>query len=90
VNAPLADAIRSTYETLRPGSTSFCGCDRCREDVLARAFAQAAPRYADPDALGAAVLRVALAREQGRAELAVIVLDAMRSVSATPRHETAP
>jgi hypothetical protein len=58
--------------------------------VLARALEQAAPRYADPEALGTAVLRVALAREQGRAELVVIVLDAMRSVSATPRHEARP
>lgn len=96
--AVIADAIRSTYDALsstqRPGSGAFCGCDRCRDDVLARALEQAVPRYAGRyagrEALGAAVVRVALAREEGRAELAVIVLDAMRSVSASPRHGTAP
>jgi hypothetical protein len=94
VIAVIADAIRSTYDALsrtqRPAGGAFCGCDRCRDDVLARALAQAVPRYAGQEALGAAVVRVALARDEGRAELAVIVLDAMRSVSASPRHGTAP
>ena len=47
---------------------------------------QARPRYVVGDPLGAAVTRVALERRQQRAELSVIVLDAMRRVAQTPHH----
>jgi hypothetical protein len=47
---------------------------------------KAHPRYIVGDPLGSAVTRVALSRRQLRAELSVIVLDAMRRVAAEPRH----
>ena len=49
---------------------------------LTMAMNQAHPRYVVGDPLGAAVTRVALDRRQLRAELSVIVLDAMRRVAA--------
>lgn len=78
--------MRDAYEALRVTDPSFCGCARCREDVLTMAMNQARPHYAVGDPLGAAVTRVALARRQLRAELSVIVLEAMRRVAAAPRH----
>jgi competence protein ComFB len=82
----LEEAVRHAYDALRSTDPSFCGCSRCEEDVLTMAMNQAHPRYIVGDPLGSAVTRVALSRRQLRAELSVIVLDAMRRVAAEPRH----
>jgi hypothetical protein len=82
----LEEAARDAYEALRGTDPSFCGCSRCQEDVLTMVMNQAHPRYIVGDPLGSAVTRVALSRRQLRAELSVIVLDAMRRVAAEPRH----
>ena len=82
----LEEAVREAYDALRITDPLFCGCVRCREDVLTMAMNQARPHYVVGDPLGSAVTRVALARRQLRAELSVIVLDAMRRVAAAPRH----
>jgi hypothetical protein len=85
INA-LEEAIIEAYGALRETGPSFCGCARCREDVITMALNQARPRYVVGDPLGAAVTRVALTRDQMRAELSVIVLEAIRRVGAAPRH----
>jgi competence protein ComFB len=82
----LEEAVRATYDAIRSADATFCGCVRCRDDVMAMALNQARPRYMVGDPLGAAVTRVALDRRQLRAELSVIVLDAMRRVGASPHH----
>jgi late competence development protein ComFB len=85
INA-LEEAIIEAYGALRDAGPAFCGCARCREDVITMALNQARPRYVVGDPLGAAVTRVALNRDQMRAELSVIVLEAIRRVGAAPRH----
>lgn len=82
----LEEAVRATYDALRSADPAFCGCERCRADVMTLVLNQARPRYVVGDPLGAAVTRVALDRRQMRAELSVIVLDAMRRVAQTPHH----
>jgi competence protein ComFB len=82
----LEEAVRETYDALRSADPKFCGCQRCRDDVMTLVLNQARPRYVVGDPLGAAVTRVALDRRQQRAELSVIVLDAMRRVAETPHH----
>jgi len=82
----LEEAVRETYDALRSADPSFCGCQRCRDDVMTLVLNQARPRYVVGDPLGAAVTRVALERRQQRAELSVIVLDAMRRVAQAPHH----
>lgn len=82
----LEEAVRATYESLRSAEPAFCGCARCRDDVMTLVLNQARPRYVVGDPLGAAVTRVALDRRQMRAELSVIVLDAMRRVAESPHH----
>jgi hypothetical protein len=82
----LEEAVRATYDALRSADPAFCGCARCRDDVMTLALNQARPRYVVGDPLGAAVTRVALDRRQMRAELSVIVLDAMRRVAQDPHH----
>ena len=82
----LEEAVRETYDAIRSTDVKFCGCERCRDDVMTLALNQARPRYVVGDPLGAAVTRVALDRRQLRAELSVIVLDAMRRVAQQPHH----
>ena len=59
---------------------------RMRDDVITHTLNQARPRYISGSLIGSAVTRVALSHGQARAELAVLVLDAMRRVTARPRH----
>jgi competence protein ComFB len=82
----LEAAALDAYEELRSSEPTFCGCQRCREDVLALVLNQAHPRYVVGDPLGAAVTRVALTRRQLKVELSVIVLAAIRRVAAAPHH----
>ena len=82
----LEAAAHDAYDELRSAEPTFCGCDRCRDDVLAMVLNQAHPRYVVGDPLGAAVTRVALTRLQLKVELSVIVLAAIRQVAAEPHH----
>ncbi|HJU90042.1 MAG TPA: late competence development ComFB family protein [Gemmatimonadaceae bacterium] len=77
--------IGELYDELRRANPEFCGCEHCREDVLTYTLNQAQPRYSGT-ATGQALISVDLQSDQRRAELSVIVLDAMRRVAANPRH----
>ncbi len=82
----LEEVVRTTYDSLRTTNPDFCGCEACREDVIALVLNQTHPRYVVGNALGAAVTRVALSGHQMQAELSVVVLDAMQRVDRAPRH----
>ena len=86
INA-LEEAVGQAYDELRPVHPEVCGCDRCRADVLTYALNQARPRYVVGDPLGSTVTRVTLSRDQAKAELAVIVLDAMKRIARKPHHD---
>jgi hypothetical protein len=88
INA-LEEAVRATHRSLLRSNVEFCACPRCADDVAMLALNQAKPRYVD-SAIGAAVTRVALSTDAARAELAVLVFNAMRTVAANPRHDARP
>ena len=85
----LEEIVDEVFETLRGRDARFCSCAQCRDDVVTHTLNNARPRYISGSLIGSAVTRVALSHEQARAEMAVLVLDAMRRVSANPRHATA-
>jgi competence protein ComFB len=85
INA-LEEAVEQAYGELKPIHPELCGCDRCKADVMTFALNQARPRYVVGDPLGSTVTRVTLSRDQAKAELAVIVLDAMMRVARKPHH----
>jgi competence protein ComFB len=87
INA-LEEAVEQVYGELKPIHPELCGCDRCKADVLTFALNQARPRYVVGDPLGSTVTRVTLSRDQAKAELAVIVLDAMMRVARQPHHSS--
>lgn len=81
------NAIRSVYESLLKTQAEFCTCERCREDVVTLALNNTRPRYVSgAPGVGEVVTGVNLSLDRARAELTVVVLDAMRKVSANPRH----
>lgn len=83
----LEGAVLSIYRELRAQHPQFCACESCQADVLAFALNVAHPRYTAGGDMGQALIAVDLQRDQTRATLAVIVLDAMRRVAANPRHQ---
>jgi competence protein ComFB len=85
INA-LEEVVRATHDQLLQKYTQYCSCARCRDDVALLALNQAKPRYVVGDPLGAAVTRVALSQDSAKAEMAVLVFDAMRKVAERPRH----
>jgi competence protein ComFB len=86
INA-IEGALRSVYGTLLKQQPSFCACEQCRDDVIAFALNNTKPRYVSGNPpLGLIVTDVNLSYDQVRAELTVVLLDAMRKVAASPRH----
>jgi len=85
INA-LEEVVRDTYLDLRERDADFCRCQQCQDDVLTLAMNNAKPRYVAEAPLGAAVTRVALSQDGAKAEIAVVVMEAMRKVAGRPRH----
>jgi len=84
----LEGTVVALYDELRAQNPELCACDNCRTDVIAFALNAARPRYSGGTDVGQALISVDLQRDQTRAALAVIVLDAMRRVAANPRHKS--
>lgn len=82
----LEDVLKATFEQMRRREAGFCACTQCRDDVITHALNKARPRYINSSLIGAAVTRVELEQGQARAEMAVLIYEAMRCVAANPRH----
>ena len=82
----LETVIEEIYHELRGKNPDYCACELCQSDVLAFALNHSRPRYSGGTTTGQALISVDLQKDQTRAELAVVVLDAMRRVAAAPRH----
>jgi late competence development protein ComFB len=82
----LEDAVHEVFFRLRDMEAGYCHCAQCKDDVITHALNHAKPRYISGAAVGSAVTRVALTRDQAQAEVAVLVLEAMRRVQRNPRH----
>jgi competence protein ComFB len=81
------DHVMTAYDTLRPHFPAFCGCELCRDDVLTFALNRVPPRYVTRRE-GAVVTEVSLEKEQSRAAIEVIVMEALRKISVAPRCRT--
>ncbi|HET7583375.1 MAG TPA: late competence development ComFB family protein [Gemmatimonadaceae bacterium] len=86
----LEDVVRDVHAELLRQYTEFCSCAACRTDVEALALNMIRPRYSGGDPTGQALLALDLQKDQMRATIAVLVLEAMRRVGANPRHPQPP
>ncbi len=82
----LEESVREVFTRLRELEAGYCYCSKCSDDVKTHALNHARPRYISGVGVGSAVTRVSLTRDQAQAEVAVIVLEAMRRVQRNPRH----
>lgn len=88
INA-LETVVRQMYTDLRASQgAASCACEQCQDDVVSLVLNHARPRYVTTGrrSVGATVTRVNLASEGTRAELTVLILDAMRTVGTRPQH----
>ena len=76
--------VRASFEALRPHFKDFCGCELCVEDVQVFALNRMPPRYVT-SLEGQAVTEVSLEKQQNRAEIDVVMMEALRKVSLAPR-----
>ncbi len=76
--------VIAAYDSLRPHFPAFCGCELCRADVLVFVLNRIPPRYV-ATLEGQAVSEVFLEKNQSRAEIDVVVMEAFRKVSMAPR-----
>jgi competence protein ComFB len=86
MRSPLERVVREVHAKLAETHPEFCACSQCTDDVAAMVMNQTRPRYTTTG-LGWAVENVDLDSDQSRAELSVLVFDAMRRVAEQPRHE---
>lgn len=82
----LEESVHEVFVRLRTMEAGYCHCPQCQDDVITHALNNARPRYISGVGIGSAVTRVKLSRDQAQAEVAVIVLEAMRRVQRNPRH----
>jgi hypothetical protein len=83
----LEGAVLGIYEKLIANDPSVCSCANCREDTLAYVLNKTRPRYSGGTDTGMALIALDLQKDQTRAQLAVIVLEAIQRVAANPRHQ---
>ncbi|HEY5220006.1 MAG TPA: late competence development ComFB family protein [Gemmatimonadaceae bacterium] len=84
------EVVREIHVGLAASSGGrYCACSQCGDDVTSYVLNQLRPRYANT-AKGWALANLELRSDQGRAELSVRVLDAMKRVAAAPRHQPVP
>lgn len=85
MKSPLERVVRELHANLAEMHGEFCSCEQCADDVVAMVMNQTRPRYTTTG-LGWAVEAADLETDQARAELSVLVFDAMRRVAEQPRH----
>ena len=84
----LENALRDSYDDLRGKYPQFCGCDLCRQDVMAYALNKIRPRYTGGGDLGVALANLDLQKDDARATIAVTLLEGMRRVASDPHRDT--
>ena len=81
------EVVREIHANLVERHAGYCSCMQCADDVALYVLNQLHPRYANT-AKGWALANLELRSDQGRAGLAVRVLEAMDRVARSPRHDS--
>lgn len=82
----IEDVVAREYERLIGSVEGFCNCEQCHDDVLVYALNRLPPRYV-AHRTGEILTNVSLESDQPRADISVMLLDAMRRVKAEPHPE---
>lgn len=83
------DVVAMQYSELLPTVAGACHCEVCREDVLVFALNRLKPHYVST-LKGEVLSKLEMGADQGRADIAVAILEGIRHVKAAPRCGRAP
>jgi competence protein ComFB len=83
------DVVTMQYNELLPTVADACHCEICREDVLVFALNRLKPHYV-ATLKGEVLSKLEMGADQGRADMAVAILEGIRNVKAAPRCGRAP
>ncbi len=83
------DIVALHYAELLPTVKGTCTCAVCREDTLVYALNRLAPHYV-ATIKGEVLSKLEMGADQGRANVAIALLDGIRHVKAAPRCGRAP
>jgi len=81
----MEDVVASYMDEVLGKDKSFCGCPRCRLDVIAIALNDVRPKYV-VTTKGYAYARMGELQAQFRADTIVAVTRALKIVNKSPRH----
>ena len=81
----LEEIVKRISSDLMEKDKDFCGCERCRADVVTYTLNHLKPKYAS-NVKGHAVTAVDIESEQVQAEVTVQVLKAIEQVKKHPNH----
>jgi competence protein ComFB len=76
--------VEAAYDGLLPHFPDFCGCETCRGDVLIFALNRLPARYVNTR-VWSVMTELALAKDQARAQIVVIVMQGFKKVALAPR-----
>jgi hypothetical protein len=76
--------VFAAYERLRGHFPKFCGCPVCKGDVLVYTLNRVPARYVNT-LEGSVVTEFNLERDQSRAVIDVVLMEALQKVSVAPR-----
>jgi hypothetical protein len=82
----LEGTVSGIYDDLLAQTAGACRCAECKQDALAYVLNKTRPRYSGGTDTGMALIALELQKDQTRAQLAVVVLDAIQRVASNPRH----
>lgn len=83
------DVVAMSYSELLPTVPNACACEICREDVMVFALNRLQPYYV-ATLKGEVLSKLHMGADQGRADVAVSILEGIRHVKASPRCGRAP
>jgi len=83
------DVVAMQFAELLPTVKNACGCAVCREDVMVFALNRLHPHYV-ATIRGEVLSKLEMGADQGRADVAVAILEGIRHVKAAPRCGRAP
>lgn len=80
-------AVQEMIEGIISKAEGVCTCPRCRLDILALALNKLPPKYAVSDK-GINYTKISLLQRQFNADITRTVAEAIKTVSASPRHKS--
>lgn len=82
----LENVVENEIEEVLAEREEVCGCDQCRDDILALVLSNLKPRYAGSEEGKVILESTDISSEQTRMDIFKEILQAIKKVKETPHH----